>query len=111
MSEILVLVDHSDGAVSAFTGELLAAAARLGEPAAVVVGKPGTADGLAPELGKMGAATVYVAESDQVGEFLLTPQVAGLQAAVQAASPAAILLPSSIDGREIAGRLAVRLNF
>jgi electron transfer flavoprotein alpha subunit len=110
MSEILVLVDHSEGAVSAFTAELLAAAARLGEPAAVVVGKPGAADALAVELGKLGAATVYATESEQVGEFLLTPQVAGLQAATLVASPAAILLASSIDGREIAGRLAVRLN-
>src|SRR6478752_5242102 len=110
MSEILVLVDYSEGAVSAFTAELLAAAFRLGKPAAVVVGKPGTADALASELGKLGAATVYSAESEQVGEFLLTPQVAGLQAAVQVSSPAAILLASSIDGREIAGRLAVRLN-
>ena len=54
MSEVLVLVDHSEGAVTAFTGELLAAAARLGTPAAVVVGKPGTAEALAAELGEAG---------------------------------------------------------
>ena len=110
MSEVLVLVEHSDNVVSAFTAELLSAAARLGEPAAVVVGKPGTAESLAAELGKLGAATVYAAESDKADEYLLTPQVAGLESAAQSASPAAILLASSIDGREIAGRLAVRLN-
>jgi electron transfer flavoprotein alpha subunit len=58
----------------------------------------------------MGAATVYAAESDQVGQVLLIPQVAGLQEAARKAAAAAILLASSIDGREIAGRLAVRLN-
>ena len=110
MSDVLVLVDHSEGVVSASTAELLTAAARLGEPAAVVVGKPGTADNLTAELGKMGAATVYAAESDQVGQVLLIPQVAGLQEAARQAAAAAILLASSIDGREIAGRLAVRLN-
>lgn len=110
MSEVLVLVDDTDGVVSAFTAELLAAAARLGEPAAVVVGKPGTADGLAAELGRMGAAKVYAAETDQAGQLLVTPQVAGLAAAAAVASPAAILLPATVDGREIAGRLAVRLD-
>ena len=110
MNNILVLVEHSAGAVSGFTGELLAAAARLGTPAAVVIGAPGTADALAPELGKLGAATVYAAESEDAARFLLIPQVAGLQSAARAASPAAILIASSVDGREIAGRLAVRLN-
>ena len=110
MTSVLVLVDYADGVVSGFTGELLAAAARLGEPAAVVVGRPGTAASLAAELGKLGAATVYAAESDSVSDFLLTPQVAGLAGAAQIATPDAILIASSIDGREVAGRLAVRLN-
>ena len=110
MGAVLVLVDYSEGIVSGFTSELLAAAARLGEPAAVVIGKPGTAESLAPELGRLGATTVYAAEADNLAQFLLTPQVAGLQSAVNAASPDAILIASSIDGREVAGRLAVRLN-
>ena len=110
MNNILVLAEHSEGAVTAFTEELLAAAARLGTPAAVVVGAPGTAETLAPELGKLGAATVYAAQSADAARYLLTPQVAGLHAAAQAAAPAAILIASSVDGREIAGRLAVRLN-
>ena len=110
MTEVLVLVDHVDGTVAPATAELLVAAARLGTPAAVVVGVPGAADALAPELGKLGAATVYAGESEDAPRFLLTPQVAALQAAVQVASPAAIIVTSSIDGREVAGRLAVRLN-
>ena len=36
MSEILVLVDHVDGAVRKPTNELLTIAKRLGEPSAVV---------------------------------------------------------------------------
>ena len=38
MSEILVLVDHVDGAVSKPTTELLTIARRLGEPSAVFIG-------------------------------------------------------------------------
>ena len=111
MSEVLVLVEHHDGAISKVTGELLTAAARLGRPAAVVVGKPGTAESLAAELGALGAATVYAAESDEAAGFLVTPAVAGLAAAAASAgSPAAILLAATVEGREIAGRLAVRLE-
>lgn len=111
MADVLVLVEHADGALRKITSELLAAAARIGTPAAVVVGKPGTAAALAPALGEAGAAKIFAAESDDVGTYLITPEVAGLYAAVQAAdSPAAILLPTTFDGREIAGRLAVRLD-
>ena len=110
MSEVLVLVEHRDGAVAKVTGELLTAAGRLGTPAAVVIGKPGTAESLAGELGALGAATVYAAESDEAAGFLVTPAVAGLAAAAATASPAAILLAATVEGREIAGRLAVRLE-
>ena len=110
MSEVLVLVEHHDGAVAKVTGELLTAAARLGTPAAVVIGKPGTAESLAGELGALGAATVYAAESDEAAGFLVTPAVAGLAAAAATAAPAAILLAATVEGREVAGRLAVRLE-
>ncbi|HEY5880151.1 MAG TPA: electron transfer flavoprotein subunit alpha/FixB family protein [Nakamurella sp.] len=111
MSEVLVLVEQHDGAIAKVTGELLAAASRLGEPAAVVVGKPGTADSLATELGALGAAKVYAAEADEATGFLITPAVAGLTAAAAAAgAPAAILLAATVEGREVAGRLAVRLT-
>jgi electron transfer flavoprotein alpha subunit len=111
MSEVLVLVEHHDGAIAKVTGELLTAAARLGSPAAVVIGKPGTAESLAGELGALGAATVYAAESDEAAGFLVTPAVAGLAAAAAAAdAPAAILLAATVEGREVAGRLAVRLE-
>ena len=111
MSDVLVLVDHADGAPTRIVGELLAAAARIGTPTAVVVGEPGTAAGLATALGKVGAVKIFAAESVGLGGFLLTPQVAGLAAAHAAAdSPAAVLLAATIDGWEIAGRLAVRLD-
>ena len=110
MSEVLVLVEQHDGTIAKVTGELLTAAARLGTPAAVVVGKPGTAESLAGDLGALGAATVYAAESDEAAGFLVTPAVAGLAAAAAAASPTAILIASTVEGREISGRLAVRLE-
>ena len=110
MSEVLVLVDHVDGVIGKGTTELLAAAARLGSPSAVVVARSGGAEALREQLGAAGAATIYTAESDDAAGYLLTPEVAALAAAAATASPRAILLPATFDGREIAGRLAVRLT-
>jgi electron transfer flavoprotein alpha subunit len=108
MAEVLVLVEHSGGEVKKITNELLTAAARLGEPAAVVVGTPGTAGKLSDRLATYGAAKVYVAESDQVNQFLTAPAVGVLAELVASVQPAAVLIAASPDGKEIAGKLAVR---
>ncbi|WP_406688949.1 electron transfer flavoprotein subunit alpha/FixB family protein [Saccharopolyspora sp. ID03-671] len=110
MAEVLVLVDHVDGEVKKVTYELLTAARRIGEPSAVVVGEPGTAGKLSEALAGYGAAKVYAAESAEAAEFLVTPQVDVLAKLAGSASPAAVLVPASVDGKEIAGRLAIRLE-
>ena len=110
MAEVLVLVEHADGALKKVSSELITAARVLGEPAAVVVGKPGTADPLVDGLKAAGAAKIYVAESDAAENYLITPSVDVLAALAESASPAAVLLASSADGKEIAGRLAARIG-
>src|SRR5690606_287882 len=108
MAEVLVLVEHAEGALKKVTTELITAARRLGEPSAVVVGAPGTAEPLIEGLKAAGAAKIYVAESDDVPNYLITPQLDVLAGLVESASPAAVLLAASADGKEIAGRLAAR---
>jgi electron transfer flavoprotein alpha subunit len=110
MAEVLVLVEHADGALKKVSSELITAARVLGEPAAVVVGKPGTADPLVDGLKAAGAAKIYVAESDTAESYLITPSVDVLAALAESASPAAVLLAASADGKEIAGRLAARIG-
>jgi electron transfer flavoprotein alpha subunit len=106
MGEVLVLVDHVEGEIKKSTFELLTAARTLGEPSAVIVGGPGTAAKLADGLREYGAEKVYVAETDST-EFL-SPQVDVLAALIDRLDPAAVLIASSADGKEVAGRLAVR---
>lgn len=110
MAEVLVLVDHVDGEARKVTYEMLTAARALGEPSAVVVGTPGTAATMKDRLAEYGAAKVYVAESDEVDDYLLVPSVNVLTALVEKAQPAAVLVAASADGKEIAARLAVRTN-
>src|SRR3981081_3696483 len=110
MSEVLVLVDHVDGAVKKVALELLTAARALGEPSAVVVGTSGTAGKLKDSLASYGAAKVYVAESEDAAGYLVTPKVDALATLVAKASPAAVLVAATAAGKEVSGRLAARLD-
>jgi electron transfer flavoprotein alpha subunit len=110
MAEVLVLVEHAEGAVKKVTAELITAARVLGDPAAVVVGKPGTAEPLIEGLKSAGAAKIYVAESDNAENYLVTPAVDVLASLAESATPAAVLLAANADGKEIAGRLAARIG-
>src|SRR6516165_4033035 len=110
MAEVLVLVEHAEGALKKVTSELITAARALGEPAAVVVGAPGTAAPLIDGLKAAGAAKIYVAESDDVDKYLITPVVDVLAALAESNAPAAVLLAANADGKEIAGRLAARIG-
>jgi electron transfer flavoprotein alpha subunit len=106
MAEVLVLAEHADGSLKNVTAELITAARALGEPSAVVIGAPGTAAKLVDGLKAAGAAKIYAAESDIVDQYLLTPKVDVLTALVESASPAAVLVVATPEGKEIAGRVA-----
>src|SRR5699024_4160628 len=108
MSEVLVLVDQQDGEVNKSTFELLTAARTLGDPAAVVVGPAGIGSKVNEALASHGAQKVYVAEAAEAADYLVTPKVDALAAALQQTSPAAVLVPASAEGKEVSGRLAVR---
>jgi electron transfer flavoprotein alpha subunit len=110
MAEVLVLVEHAEGAPKKVTSELITAARALGEPSAVVIGAPGTAAPLVDALKAAGAAKIYVAESDTANDYLITPYVDVLAALVESAGAAAVLVAANADGKEIAGRLAARLG-
>jgi electron transfer flavoprotein alpha subunit len=110
MSEVLVLVDHVDGAVRKPTYELLTIAKRLGEPSAVFIGEAAKASEVADKVKKYGAEKVYVVDDAQIKGYLVAPKAEALQQIADKASPAAILIPSSVEGKEIAGRLAIKLN-
>lgn len=110
MAEVLVLVEHADGALKKVSSELITAARVLGEPSAVVVGAPGTAAPLIDGLKAAGAAKIYVAESDVVANYLITPYVDVLGALAESAEPAAVLIAANADGKEIAGRVAARVG-
>jgi electron transfer flavoprotein alpha subunit len=110
MSEVLVLVDHADGAVKKPTYELLTIARRLGEPSAVFIGSASQGAEAAQALAKYGAEKVYVVDDAEIKGYLVAPRSEALQQLVDKTSPAAVLITSSPEGKEIAARLAIKTS-
>ncbi|CAM3877810.1 electron transfer flavoprotein subunit alpha/FixB family protein [Nocardiopsis rhodophaea] len=107
MAEVLVLVDHVDGEVKKVTTELLTAARRIGEPAAVWIGE-GAESGKA-KLAEFGAEKVYVA-SAELNDYVVAPKAELLAKLAGEKSAAAILVSATAENKEVAGRTAVKLG-
>ena len=79
MSEILVLIDHVDGAVRKPTYELLTIARRLGEPSAVFIGAGDQTAAVAESVKKYGAEKVYAIDDAQIKGYLVAPKAEALE--------------------------------
>ncbi len=110
MSEILVLIDHVDGAVRKPTYELLTIAKRLGEPSAVFIGPAEKSAEVAEAVKKYGAEKVYAVDDAQIKGYLVAPKAEALQQLVAKTDAGAVLISSSFEGKEIAGRLAIKID-
>ncbi len=108
MAEVLVLAEHNGGDVKKVTLELLTLARQFGEPAAVWAGE-GAEEGQ-PRLAEYGAATVYVADGADFTDYLTAPEAELLASLVEQKSPTAVLLASTGQNKEVAGRLAVKTS-
>ncbi|GAB3153611.1 electron transfer flavoprotein subunit alpha/FixB family protein [Micromonospora sonneratiae] len=111
MAEVLVVVEATSAfGVKKVTLELLTLARELGTPAAVVLGGPGAVAALSEKLGEYGAEKIYAAESGEIDGHLVAPKATVLAELVKRVQPAAVLLASTQEGKEIAARLAVKLD-
>ena len=108
MTEILVLVDHVDGAVRKPTLEMLTLARRLGEPSAVFIGAD--ASPAAETLKQYGAEKIYAVNDADIKDYLVAPKAEVLAQLVEKTQPAAVLITSSAEGKEIGARLAVKTD-
>ncbi|NLP83421.1 electron transfer flavoprotein subunit alpha/FixB family protein [Microbacterium sp. CFH 90308] len=109
---ILVLLETTPaGALAKSAAELLGAASQVGSPVALVIGDAAlatdtsTPSSLSASAAALGAASVLVAPRV---DGLTVPAVDALAAAADRVRPDAILVPHSIEGREVAGRYAAR---
>jgi electron transfer flavoprotein alpha subunit len=111
MAEVLVVVEASAAAgVKKVTLEMLTIARTLGTPSAVVLGGAGAAEQFAARLGEYGAEKIYAGEGEEVDGYLVAPKATVVAELVKQVQPAAVLLASTQEGKEIAGRLAIKLD-
>ncbi|WP_448256065.1 electron transfer flavoprotein subunit alpha/FixB family protein [Microbacterium aurum] len=104
---VLVLLDVTPGGELAKSAPgLLAAAAGIGTPVALIVAPDEASAQLAEAAGDLGAVAVLTAEPDPA--LLTVPAVDALQAAADLVQPDAVLVSHSIEGREVAARYAAR---
>ncbi|MFX0593528.1 electron transfer flavoprotein subunit alpha/FixB family protein [Melissospora conviva] len=111
MAEVLVVVEATkEFGVKKVTLEMLTLARELGTPSAVVLGGSGAAAALSEKLGEYGAQKIYAAEGDEIDGYLVAPKATVVAELVKQVQPAAVLLASSQEGKEIAARLAIKLD-
>ncbi len=109
VNTIWVLAELADGAPTATTLELASHARTLAGTVEAVAWGDGAA-AIAGTLGEYGVTTVHDV-GDLGGALPGAPVAAAIAAAVAAGTgPDAVLVPASYDGRDIAGRLSVKLD-
>jgi electron transfer flavoprotein alpha subunit len=108
MSEILVLAEHAGDDVKKVTLELITLARRFGEPSVVWTG-PGAEQGQA-RCAEYGAARIYVADDAAADDYIVAPVAELLAHLVREKSPALVLVAGTAPGKEVAGRLAVKID-
>ena len=108
IAKIWIYGESTDGSVATTTLELLAKARQLADTVDVVV--HGDASVLAAELGEHGAASVL--SIGDLGDGLPGPRIASAIAGAVASGsgPSVVLCGTTYDGRDVAGRLSVKLD-
>ncbi|MGO4250599.1 electron transfer flavoprotein subunit alpha/FixB family protein [Paenarthrobacter sp. RAF54_2] len=109
MSNVLAFIEVSPaGTIRRSSEMLIGAAGSIGTPVAVAAVAAGQGATVSSRLRELGAARIYIAETDSATTTVAVAQVAALQAAVTEYTPTAVLTANTLDGAEVAGRLAVR---
>jgi electron transfer flavoprotein alpha subunit len=103
MAEVFVVAEGA----KKITFEMLTLARDLGEPSAVVFNGD---EALTAKLAEYGAQKIYRLDHPDLDGYLVAPKATALAGLIKQVSPAAVLLPSTQEGKEIAARLAVKLD-
>lgn len=110
---VMIIAEVLDGKLASISKELLGAGSKLakdlGEPLSAVIIGEGVA-GIAPEAIAQGADKVYVIDDALLKDYRTDAYVAVIEKAVALANPRIILAGQTTMGRDLAPRLAFRLN-
>ena len=110
MADVFLLVDHEGGKVAKTASELATFAKRAGSPIAIILSGNAGLDALSTQLAGTEIEKIIAVESDDFASHGIPAMVDALAQLTETRKPSAVLVASSARGKEIAGRLAVRLN-
>ena len=113
MQNVIIFVEHKGGQTRKVTFELASEARKIadalgGKAHAVVLGAGAAA--LGEQLKNYPLDVIHVSEDSDVDKYLLDPAVDYFEAVAKSVGPALLLVPNTMLGRDIAGRIAARLN-
>ena len=108
MTTVLVLATFADAVPSRAALELLTLARRVGDPVVVVLEE--VSEAAAAVLAAHGATRVLSVQDPAFDAYLVAPKSEALTQVAATVGPDLVLLTSSVEGKEVAGRLAVRLG-
>jgi electron transfer flavoprotein alpha subunit len=108
MMTVLVMATATGGVLDASVAELLSLATQLGRPVAVFAGDAN--DDLVAELSRFGAAEVHLVDCPQLVGNLVGAKAALLTERVMDSSAEMVLVPSGLEGNEVAALVAAKLG-
>ena len=113
MQHVVIFVEQKSGQTRKVSYELATEARKIadalgGKAHAVVLGSG--ASQLAEQLKSYPLDLVHVSEDSDVDKYLLEPIVDYLEAVAKSVGPALILVPNTMQGRDVAGHITARLN-
>ncbi|MFO7684907.1 MAG: electron transfer flavoprotein subunit alpha/FixB family protein [Desulfobacterales bacterium] len=110
---VLAIAEHRDGKFRKVTYEALSEGRRIADRmgtdlAALVMGSG--VETAAAGLGKFGADKIIVADHPSLAEYLTDTATTVVAGVIAAADPQVVILGASTQGKDLAARLAARLN-
>lgn len=110
MADVFILVDHDAGKVAKTAAELATLAKRAGTPVAVILSGDGESDSLGAQLANTDVERIIAVENQAFAAHGIPALVDALAQLVEGSKPAALLIPSNARGKEVGGRIAVRIG-
>jgi electron transfer flavoprotein alpha subunit len=110
---ILIVAETAEGALAPISAELLGAGRRLADQAGCSLGALLLGNGVEPlvaELASLGAEVVYLADEPALANYEGSNYARVAEQAAYQAQPAILLLGQTLNGRDLAARLAFRLE-
>ncbi|MFH1033315.1 MAG: electron transfer flavoprotein subunit alpha/FixB family protein [Pseudomonadota bacterium] len=113
MAGVWVIAEHRDGAFRKITFEAISAAKKVADGLGTDVSAVVLGAGLEPlcaDLGKYGAAKVLYADSAELTVYSTEGYAAAVADLAKTGAPDAIIFGASMQGKDLAGRLAAKLD-